>query len=45
MAKVVWMQEGVINEEAASRAREAGLLVVTNKCMFKEHQRLSKNLD
>jgi predicted CoA-binding protein len=44
-AKVVWMQEGVINEEAASRARDAGLLVVMNKCMFKEHQRLSKNLD
>jgi len=44
-AKVVWMQEGVINEKAASRAREAGLLVVMNKCMFKEHQRLSKNLD
>jgi len=42
-AKVVWMQEGVINEEAASKARDAGLLVVMNKCMFKEHQRL-KNL-
>jgi len=44
-AKVVWMQEGVINEEAASRARDAGLLVVMNKCMFKEHQRLSKNFN
>ena len=44
-AKVVWMQEGVINEEAASMARDAGLLVVMNKCMFKEHQRLSKKLD
>lgn len=44
-AKVVWMQEGVINEEAALRARDAGLLVVMNKCMFKEHQRLSKNLN
>jgi predicted CoA-binding protein len=43
-AKVVWMQEGVINEEAASMARDAGLLVVMDKCMFKEHQRLSKNL-
>ena len=42
-AKVVWMQEGVINEEAASKARDAGLLVVMNKCIFKEHQRL-KNL-
>lgn len=39
-AKVVWMQEGIVNEEAAARAREAGLLVVMNKCMFKEHRRL-----
>ncbi len=44
-AKAVWMQEGVINEEAALRARDAGLLVVMNKCMFKEHQRLSKKPD
>ncbi|MCL0069502.1 CoA-binding protein [Dehalococcoidia bacterium] len=39
-AKSVWMQEGVINEDAASRAREAGLLVITDKCMLKEHRRL-----
>ncbi|RLC11115.1 MAG: CoA-binding protein [Deltaproteobacteria bacterium] len=42
-AKVVWMQEGVINETAAARARDAGLLVVMDKCMYKEHQRLSKD--
>jgi len=39
-AKVVWMQLGVINEEAAARARGAGLLVVMDKCMLKEHQKL-----
>lgn len=39
-AKTVWMQEGVINEEAAARAREAGLLVVMDRCMLKEHQKL-----
>ncbi len=39
-AKAVWMQEGVINEAAAARAREAGLLVVMDRCMFKEAQKL-----
>ena len=41
-AKVVWMQEGIINEEAAVKARDAGLLVVMDKCMLKEHQRSIK---
>ena len=36
-AKVVWMQEGIINEEAAAKARDAGLLVVMDKCMRKQH--------
>ena len=40
--KAVWMQEGVINEEAAACAREAGLMVVMDKCMRKEHQKLKK---
>jgi predicted CoA-binding protein len=36
-AKVIWMQEGVQNEESARRAREAGLEVVQNRCILKEH--------
>lgn len=36
-AKAVWFQEGVINEAAAAKARRAGLLVVVDKCMAKEH--------
>ena len=36
-AKVVWMQEGVIHEEAAQRARSAGLSVVMDRCILKEH--------
>jgi predicted CoA-binding protein len=38
-AKAVWMQEGVIHEEAAARAREAGLQVVMDRCMMVEHRR------
>ncbi len=33
----VWMQEGVINEEAAKLAEKKGVLVVMDRCMYKEH--------
>ena len=36
-AKAIWMQEGVINEQAAVRAQASGLLVVMDRCWLKEH--------
>jgi uncharacterized protein len=39
-AKVIWMQEGVVHEDAAKRAMEAGLVVVMDRCILKDHRRL-----
>ena len=39
-AKVVWMQEGVIHKEAGAKAEKAGLKVVMDRCMKKDHQKL-----
>jgi len=35
----IWLQEDVIHEEAAEKARKAGLFVVMDKCILKEHRR------
>lgn len=39
-AKSLWLQEGVIHEAAADQARDAGLQVVMDRCILKEHERL-----
>jgi predicted CoA-binding protein len=39
-AKMLWMQEGVIHKEAGEKAEEAGLKVIMDRCIKKEHQRL-----
>lgn len=38
---VVWMQLGIVNEEAAEGAKRAGLMVVMDKCLMVEYQRLT----
>lgn len=38
--KVIWLQEGIHNQEAEDLARNAGIQVVFNRCMLAEHQRL-----
>jgi uncharacterized protein len=35
----IWLQEGVIHEEAAEKARKAGIFVVMDRCILKEHRR------
>ncbi|NCF27099.1 MAG: CoA-binding protein [Gammaproteobacteria bacterium] len=44
-AKVLWMQLGIVNEEAAAKAREAGLEVVMNRCMKIEFARMFGGLN
>lgn len=38
-AKVIWMQQGIVHEEAAKQARAAGLEVVMDLCILQEHMK------
>ena len=39
-AKVIWMQQGIVHNEAAAKAKAAGLAVIQNKCIYQEHQNI-----
>jgi hypothetical protein len=43
--KLIWMQEGIYNEQAEQAAREKGIKVVYNRCMMAEHMRLFSDMD
>jgi predicted CoA-binding protein len=40
--KAIWMQEGVVHEAAARTAEDAGLTVVMDRCILKDHRRLAR---
>ncbi len=41
-APAIWMQEGVVHEAAAEKARKAGIFVVMDRCILVEHRRISR---
>ena len=43
-AKAIWMQDGVINQEAFEAAKNACLLVVMNDCIFRRHMEMDRDL-
>jgi len=41
--RAIWMQEGVIHNDAASKARTSGIQVIMNLCIMKEHRKMTKH--
>ena len=41
-AKVIWMQDGIVHNAAAARARAAGLKVVMSRCMLRDHRAIGR---
>ena len=41
--KKIWLQDGVIHEEAALRAQQAGITLVMDRCMYRDHTRLCQS--
>jgi hypothetical protein len=41
-ARCIWLQEGVVNDQAAAKAEAAGIPVVMDLCILKEHRRLAR---
>lgn len=41
-ARAIWMQEGVVDAAAAQRARQAGLQVIMDRCILKEHRKRAR---
>jgi predicted CoA-binding protein len=42
--KNIWLQDGVVHEEAALRAQQAGITVVMDRCMYRDHTQLCRDL-
>ncbi|MGA8593558.1 MAG: CoA-binding protein [Bryobacteraceae bacterium] len=40
-ARCLWLQQGIVHPEAERKAEEAGLLVVSDRCLYREHRRLA----
>jgi predicted CoA-binding protein len=40
--KAIWLQDGVVNEAAAQKARDAGMMVVMDRCIYRDYMQLMR---